>query len=759
MQRFLTCLTVEHDWRLTLLAVAVCVLGLGCALGVASLSARSPRLRMPLAVVAGVLAGLSIWATHFLAMIGYQAGVAVTYAALPTAASLLIVLCGFGGASAIMLHRQTAAFRSLAAVAAITGIGTMHFIGMSGLEFAGHFLWDPAIVAVAVGSAVILAVLAGLTISGAMMRRLVLTGTLGALAIVALHFGSMAALTVVPDPASTAGAGSLSADAVLIWAGLTVLTVVGLAAAVFGVGYWSRYRAVRDLREAIDAMSDGLGFYDRDDRLVVWNARYAEVNPEVASTLTVGMRFRDILQMGIEEGLYADAVGREEAWIAERLAVRRTLSNTMEQPIAGGRWLRIQDRRTSAGGLVTVCSDITDLKRDAQALAEARDAAEAANRAKSEFLANMSHEIRTPLNGVIGLAQALARTDLGDDQREMLDLIQSSGHTLQTLLSDILDLARVESGRLELADEPFDVTRAVQDAAQLYAGAAADKGLPFFVDIEPEAAVWARGDAVRLKQVLTNLVSNAVKFTSQGFVSLTVARGTQADGAALLRFTVEDTGVGFDAAARARLFTRFEQADGTITRRFGGSGLGLAICRQLADMMGGDLDCESEPGGGSAFILTLPLREVEAADAEPQALLAIDETGAARIRVLLADDHPTNRKVVELVLGQSPVDVVSVVHGAEALAAYRDGAFDLVLMDMQMPVMDGLTATREIRLHELAMGLMRVPIVMLTANALPDHIAASEAAGADRHLAKPFDAGELLRLVGELTSEPRALAA
>jgi CheY-like chemotaxis protein len=227
----------------------------------------------------------------------------------------------------------------------------------------------------------------------------------------------------------------------------------------------------------------------------------------------------------------------------------------------------------------------------------------------------------------------------------------------------------------------------------------------------------------------------------------------------VLRFTVEDTGVGFDAAAKSRLFTRFEQADGTITRRFGGTGLGLAICRQLADMLGGSLDCESEPGGGSAFILTLPMVPAEAPVAQAVAVHAPAEPGARRTRVLIADDHPTNRKVVELILAAAPVDLIAVEDGAEALAAVREQTFDLILMDMQMPVMDGLTAVREVRLHEAATGAKRTPIVMLTANALPDHIAAGQAAGADRHLDKPFDAAELLALVGELGGEGRALAA
>nr|WP_316629709.1 ATP-binding protein [uncultured Brevundimonas sp.] len=374
----------------------------------------------------------------------------------------------------------------------------------------------------------------------------------------------------------------------------------------------------------------------------------------------------------------------------------------------------------------------------------------------------MSHEIRTPLNGVIGLSQALAKTDLTPDQREMLDLMQASGKTLQTLLSDILDLARVESGKLELTEDAFELAVVVREAAQLYAENARQKHLDFHVDIDLEDGVWVMGDAVRVKQVLTNLISNAVKFTSQGFVGLIVQRGQDRDGNPVLRFTVEDSGIGFDAATRERLFSRFEQADGGITRKFGGSGLGLSICRQLAEMMGGDLDCESEPGSGAAFILTLPLKPCAAPQAEEPAGAAPEHADASRaVRVLVADDHPTNRRVIELILAQTPARITMAENGAEAVEAFRADAFDLVLMDMQMPVMDGLTATQEIRLHEAAMGLARTPVVMLTANAMPEHVAAGRAAGADHHLAKPFNAAELLSLVATPTAiiKDRAQAA
>jgi signal transduction histidine kinase/CheY-like chemotaxis protein len=760
VHRIIYCLTIQHARRFVLLAAVVCAGGFATALTLLGMGRSAATKAQRLYRLSGAMVlALSIWSTHFIAMAGFDAGFPVRYDPARTLLSLAIAVIGLSTCVALARGGGYRARRIVGGLTATASIAAMHFVGIAAVEFGGaRIVYHPTIAALAVLVAIGFGVLTALPAQSKAFWRLPLVTGLALLSVSALHFGSMAAIDIVPDPGAVLD-GGMTQKGLLVWLATGVAVIAGMAAFVGGVAAWSRNTALGQIREAVDAMPDGLAFFDADERLVVWNARYAEVNPEIAAALRVGMSFEEIIRIGVTVGRYTEAFGREEDWIAERLAAREALSSTLEQHVEDDRWLRVQDRRTAAGGTVTVCNDITDLKRDSQALSEARDAAETANRAKSEFLANMSHEIRTPLNGVIGLTQALARTELTPEQTEMLELIQSSGHTLQTLLSDILDLARVESGRMEIASEPFDLGRAVREAAQLYAAGAGDKGLSFFVDIEPEAAAWVRGDVVRVKQVLTNLVSNAVKFTDQGFVSLTAARGHDADGAAMLRFTVEDTGVGFDAEARDRLFTRFEQADGTITRRFGGSGLGLAICRQLAGMMGGDLDCESEPGGGSAFILTLPLIEAEEPVATVEAETTARDFEPHRIRVLLADDHPTNRRVVELILAQAAVDMTSVEDGAQAVAAYREGAWDLVLMDMQMPVMDGLTATREIRLHEAVMGLDRTPIVMLTANALAEHVAAGAAAGADRHLAKPFNAAELLEMVSDLSEQQRALAA
>jgi PAS domain S-box-containing protein len=403
--------------------------------------------------------------------------------------------------------------------------------------------------------------------------------------------------------------------------------------------------------------------------------------------------------------------------------------------------------------ILSLSEDITDELAAGETLRRALDASEAASRAKSEFLANMSHEIRTPLNGVMGVAGALAKTELSERQAEMVSIIETSAKTLETLLSDILDLARIEAGKVEFRPEPFDLARSVNACAALFEASAEAKGLELQVEISPRAQGGYVGDAPRIRQIVSNLLSNAVKFTNQGSVKLRVS-AERGETSSRLWLEVSDTGIGFDEDTKARLFSRFEQADGSITRRFGGTGLGLSISQALAEAMGGSLHADATPGEGACFTLMLELQRCAGefdlwmeSEAEPP-----PEQQIQNLRVLVAEDHPTNRRVVELILGAAGVDLTCVENGAEALAAVEAQAFDLVLMDMQMPVMDGLTAIRAIRAREAEQGQGRIPIYVLTANAMPEHITASQIAGADGHLSKPILAEDLLNLVAEVAA-------
>ena len=362
---------------------------------------------------------------------------------------------------------------------------------------------------------------------------------------------------------------------------------------------------------------------------------------------------------------------------------------------------------------------------------------ERANQAKSVFLANMSHELRTPLNGVIAIGDRLAGEADPERRRELSALVTSSGRLLEQVLSDILDVSKIEAGQFQLTPAPFDLCTLVGGVAELHRASAEAKSLHFQWSIEPGVAGSYLGDGGRISQILNNLLANAVKFTALGEVTLNVERA--ADG---LSFVVSDTGVGFDDTVRQRLFKRFVQADQSITRQFGGTGLGLSICAALTDMMGGRIDARAVLGRGAIFQVDLPLERVQAV--EDAALDDEEEISLEGLRVLVAEDHPTNQKVVEIILQPFEVILTMVEDGQAALDAFTPGAFDAILMDMQMPVMDGLTATRLIREREAAAGVPPALLIMLTANAMAEHISAAKAAGADQHLSKPVRPAQLL---------------
>jgi PAS domain S-box-containing protein len=392
--------------------------------------------------------------------------------------------------------------------------------------------------------------------------------------------------------------------------------------------------------------------------------------------------------------------------------------------------------------------DVTERTAGATALIQAKEIAEAANRAKSEFLAAMSHEIRTPLNGVLGMAAALETTPLSDLQRRMLGVINDSGQSLMTLLSDILDLSKIEAGRMELEHTPFDLPASLEAVASLYEETARAKNLEFSVRAEGGSRGVFLGDPTRLRQVLQNLISNAMKFTEAGSISLRASAEGGAEGVRQVRFEIADTGLGISHEAQDRLFSKFMQAESSTTRKFGGTGLGLAICRELVTAMGGEIGVNSCEGQGSCFWFTLPLTLV--AEAEPEA--AAEERP---LRILAAEDNATNQFVLKAILGQQGLEADFVENGQLAVEAVRSSDYDLVLMDLHMPVMDGLTATQQIR--ALGGGKAAVPIVAVTAEAMPEQVRKCLAAGMDAHVPKPIRPDVLYSVIEDVLSREPAI--
>ena len=555
---------------------------------------------------------------------------------------------------------------------------------------------------------------------------------------------------------------------------------------LFAALFADRRRDVRRLNDAIGSMSDGFILLDANGYFLLCNEKFRQMFDRTADLLIAGRSFDEIIREGAKRGQYAAARGGIEEWVAETISRRYRAGELFLHQLGDGRWVQFCRRGTQDGGFVGVFTDVTELKQREAELKESqeqlratiakletsdaelrrqattlqdlakqeamqRQEATAASCAKSEFLATMSHEIRSPLNGVMGYTDLLLDSRLTAEQRKHANAVRECGAALVTVINDILDFSKIEAGRFDLVNDQFDLIDVVSGVASISRVTAENKGLRLSVEIGEGVPNTVVGDANRLRQIVLNLVTNAVKFTREGAVDVAVALVSATAERVSIRVSVRDTGIGISPADQAHLFERFYQAGSGNLRQAGGTGLGLAICKKLIELMAGEIGFESTLGVGSQFWFTVELGRGERR-LIPAAVTQAPVNATVSVRILLVDDLEINRDLATTFLVQAGHIVETAVDGAEALAAVAANDYDVVLMDIQMPVMDGFEATARIR--SMPSPKRDVPIVAMTAYATRLDVERCAKAGMNAHIAKPIAKHSLLDVVNACATYP-----
>lgn len=506
-------------------------------------------------------------------------------------------------------------------------------------------------------------------------------------------------------------------------------------------------------RDAIEALPDGFAIFDEKDRLVSCNQKYRDFFATESRPISLGISFEDMFRESINSGVYVlpdDGCGGCDQFWENRMSHHRSPSpDGLELELSSKRWLRALESRVPSGGTVIAYSDVTELKKKEHELAAEKLRAESANEGKTAFLATVSHELRTPLNAILGMVNLLQLSGrLSQKDQEYIDLTHDSAEHLLQLLNELLDLSKMEANKLVLEQSVFNLAAVARKTLKLCQSKAEQGGVALIEHIESACEVVVLGDVGRLQQILLNLLSNGIKFTDEGSVTLTVTREHKVERGYQFCFRVEDTGIGFSDSQASTLFQPFMQLDSTASRKHEGTGLGLAICKRLTELMGGQINAVGKPGEGAAFEFRIPF-ETSGADIPHESNDdshedSTDDRPNQPVRVLIAEDSPANQIVFKAMLEDTGYYADIVGNGIEALRAAKDFDYDIILMDIFMPEMDGIEATRAIR---RAFPTKHIPILALTANAMPGDQDRFLNAGMDDYLAKPLNKATLLKML------------
>jgi PAS domain S-box-containing protein len=743
----------SYSWGLVLLSLAVAMFASTMAMHTVKLARNADR-GVPRQVALGIGAislGGGIWTMHFIGIMAFELCSSVSYDSTLT---LLSSVPGLAAAWLAMwiLSRRDPGWPQIVVAGTLVGagIGAMHYSGMAAMRFSGVLRYDPYYFGLSIVVAVGLSIFAlwlryGLSRLSAVKPavRLIVSGCVLGLAITCMHYVAMLAARFVGETEAVDNAVMLNTTFVAFALSMFTFTVTVLVAALTSlIKMRGLYRELEDgetrLRAIIDTAVDGIitidsrglvqSFSPSAERLFGWKA--AEVigrninmlMPEPYKSQHDGY-LHNYLSTGVPKII---GTGRE-------IMGQRKDGGLMPMRLAVGR-VNLPD------GLIFVgfVSDITERHKLEASLRETAERAERAAAAKGTFLANMSHEIRTPMNSIIGFTELLLKGGgLTDAQRNHLSIVRNSSRSLLGLLNDILDTTRLEKGGVSLESIDFSLKELVYQVHNSLRLSAQSKSLDFVVEYPEGMPEYFQGDPLRIQQVLTNLLGNAIKFTERGSVRLSMAH---ADG--MVHVYVKDTGIGMSQEQVAKVFSPFTQADASISRRFGGTGLGTTISLQLIELMQGSIQIESALGAGSTFHVQLPLR----AGKRPESTkVDISRIALPSLNILVADDVPQNLKLAALVLEESGHKVTTAADGAQAVDLFKEGYFDLVLMDVHMPQVDGLEAARRIRSFEKEIpSRSSVPIIALTASVMAEDQRAARAAGMDGFAVKPLDSAQLM---------------